>query len=468
MGVLRTDEDTFDGVANSNSYMTDQHYEFNVPERGSSSYFHVLPKNFAISQTYEKDIVHTLSYNDDHDGIMQVFKATFDNVNNVKFLTKGSFPDSEEITIIDDCNYTSTTDAQAAWESSNSDRIWVQTVDWEDYDGGYCVGMRVNSRAEGYYVSYHFAENQNWKDLAAFDFMWQTEDEDSRWQLIIKDNIGQIATVDFSSFDDDQWENKHFNKDIFYNKDVVDWENIVSFCFKNLSSCWTHWTYLDKVQIITNIDNTHISSEVSLVHLGTNPNYNSIGDILTLDDNRDYKTFTIQNDTKRITPCKMQYGASRNDWKLIQGDYYGLFIRKPDKGSISFYGSDTQKYTNGNLYHVEATDNITALNKSLAFMVCTFSESTLKKLVIRQDKHSPKSNVNLMLLNSETKQIEQFLGIYTFGESKVITIEYDYSKPERILLDRDSQLYVYYQDANDSQTAKIFVEPRFHYEKIGE
>jgi len=467
MGVLRTDEDTFDGVANANSYMTDQHYEFSVPERGSNSYFQILPKNFAISQSDESEIVHTLNHDDDHDGILQVFQATFDNVNYVKFLTKGSFPASEEITVLDDCDYSTNNAAQTSWVTNNTGKILVQSVDWEDYDGDYCVGFNVNSRAEGYYVTHTFASSQDWSTISAFDFMWNTADENSRWQLILKDNIGQIATVDFSSNDDGQWENKHFTKDIFHNKDVVDWGKIVSISFKNLNSCWTHWTYLDRVQIFKNIDNTHISSEVSLVHLGTNPSYDSIGDILTLDNDHDSKAFMIQNDTKRITPCKLLYGAKRNDWKLVLGDYYGLFIRKPDKGAISFYGSNTQKFES-DLYHVNNADDITPMNKSLAFMMCTFSESTIKKLIIKQNIHSPKSNINLMIMNPETEQIKKFLGIYTFDTSNTIEIDYDYSAPETITIDLENHFYIYYQDSQDSQTSKLYVNPRFHYDQIGE
>lgn len=467
MGVLRTNEDDFDTAANINNYIVDQHYEFTIPERGANSYFQILPKNYAISQIVEDTIVHTLSHDDDHEGIVQVFKANFDNINNVKFLTKGTFPDSEQTILIDGCEYETTPAAQAAWVTNNNSRIYVQSVDWDDYEGSYCLGFSTNSRAEGYYVTHTFDAVQDWTDLAAIDFMWQSEAENdySRWQLQVQDNIGQVATVDFSVSDDDNWMNKHFSRSIFYNTNVVDWSKIVSLTFKNLKSGWTHWCYLDELKIIKNIDNTHIDSKVHLIHFGTNPDFSTLGPEVTLDNNKDYKTFIIQNDTKRITPCRLQYGARRNDWKLVNGDYYGLYIEKPDKGSINFYGAETNVYNDGDLYDVHGT-TLTALNKSLSFMVCTFSESYLRKLVIRQDVHSPKSNINLMVMNSETKKVERFLGIYTFDAQDKIEIEYDYSSPESIKLDKDSHLYIYYQDSQTSEASMLYVCPRFHYNKI--
>ena len=64
----------------------------------------------------------------------------------------------------------------------------------------------------------------------------------------------------------------------------------------------------------------------------------------------------------------------QNDWKLVNGDYYGFYIKKPSSGNVQFYGTSTQTFLNGNLYSNSA-GSLTALDKSLAFMSCTFSDS---------------------------------------------------------------------------------------------
>ena len=62
MGVLRTNDDpTFETQANLNNYMTDQHFQFSIPSRGSNSYLQVLPKNYAKSQIKEDLIILMVS-----------------------------------------------------------------------------------------------------------------------------------------------------------------------------------------------------------------------------------------------------------------------------------------------------------------------------------------------------------------------------------------------------------------------
>jgi hypothetical protein len=183
-----------------------------------------------------------------------------------------------------------------------------------------------------------------------------------------------------------------------------------------------------------------------------------------LDDNSDTCDLIINVEINRIAEVDIQYGASRNDWKLIDGDYYGIFIKKPAQGCVQFFGTNAQSFSDGNLYS-STTGALTPLNKSLSFMIHTFMDSTLKKVNIKQDSYSPKSSLNLMIVNPNTFEVKKYLGAYTFETCESVLIEYDYSLPEIIEIDSENHLYGYYQDSFNSTASFLHVCARFHFSR---
>lgn len=476
MGVLRTNDDpTFENQANVNNLVSDQHYGFSIPSRGSNSYFQILPKNYAISQISESDIVSTLSHDSTEDGIVQVFKATdFDNVNGFKTLVKGSHPNTEQSEVIDTCEYATDAAVNDVWKiklvEDGNERIELWTDDDEPNTGNYCIRIRAQSNAEGNSIYKEFAAPQDWSNLTSINFDWESSKNGSsyRWRLNVYDDIGQTAYIDFNAIYRWEWESKEFGKNLFYNTDVIDWSQVVKIEFYCLDAGCSYDSYLNNLQIVRNIEYAKILLDVQLIHFGTNPDFATLGDIKTLDDNFDSEDLIVEIDNNKISECYLQYGAARNDWKLVANDYYGVYIKKPTNGTVTFYGTNTQTFTDGNLYSVGADKGLTVLNKSLAFMICTFSESILTKLIIKQDKHSEKANINLLLVDPVTFTVNKFLGVYTFTDYDTIEIQYDYSVPENVKINNTSHLYVYYQDAIDSQSSILNVYPRFHYTKTEE
>lgn len=476
MGVLRTNEDpTFEDQANVNNHVSDQHYGFSIPSRGSNSYFPVLPKNYGASQIFESDEIFSLSHDSVEDGIVQVFKASgLDNVNGFKTLVKGSHPDTEQEEIIDACEYATDAAVTDVWKIKLADdgdeRIELWSNDWESNSGDYCIQVRAHSRAEGNSTYKEFATPQDWDNLTSINFDWESSKNGSsyRWRLNVYDNIGQTAYIDFNAIDKWEWESKEFGKNLFYNTDVIDWSQVVKIEFYCLNVSCTYDSFLNNLQIVRNVEYAKIVLAVQLVHFGTTPDFATLGDIKTLDDNFDSEDLIVEVDNNKISECNIQYGAARNDWKLVDNDYYGIYIKKPTVGTIKFYGSATKTFADGDVYSVGATQDLTALDKSLAFMICTFSESMLRKLTIKQDEHSDKSNINLLLVDPSTKKVKRFLGVYTFTDNDIIEIDYDYSVPETIKVDFESHLYIYYQDAFDSDATVLHVRPRFHYTKTEE
>ena len=470
MGVLRTNEDTFEEQANVNSYVTDQHYSFSIPTKGSSSYFPVIPKNYAYSQIIEKDLVHTINSEDTDQGIIQVFQAKdINNISGFKFLAQASHNATEQRILLDAFEYTTNDEITAVWKSSNTenshdDGIVITTNWWNEYDGLYCLEASVWAHAEGNYFEMDITEG-DWETVSEINFNWMSskDDSDYRWELQVIDNQNQQAKIEFSADDKWEWDEFSFKRELFSNTEIIDWSNIVKLRFycKEVDSYFD--SYMDNLYIIKNTKNTKVRTKVSLIHFGTDPDFSTLGDKKTLDNNFDYEDVVLDITSKRINSCNLQYGATNNNWKLVKDDYYGIMIHKPEEGNINIYGSNTQTFTDGNLYDVADSGDLTALNKSLSFMICTFSESSLKNITIRQNTHSPRSTINLLLIDPVTFKVNQFLGVYSFDTNAEINIEYDYSKPEIIKTDSENHLYVYYQDDYKSESTKLIVNSRFHY-----
>lgn len=474
MGVLRTNEDpTFENEANSNNRVTDQHFHFNIPERGATSYVQILPRNHAVSQVVEDTEVITLSSDSTVDGIVQVFKATgFDNINGFKTIAKGLHPNTSQVhSAFAFEEYTTDDELKVDWKTTkywdgDDDKIEISLDTNEANEGEKCCKLKVHSNAEGLSLYREFNTPLDCSNIENVQFSWMSEKTDwnSRWQLKFYDGTGQISSTDFNNTSRDTWETKSFNKQIFSNNDIIDWAKIVRIEFENLSSRATHNCYLDSIEITTNTESEKIILDAQLVHFGTTPDFTTLGDIQTLDDNFDSTELIIDIEVNQISVGNIQYGAIRNDWKLVAGDYYGIYIKKPLNGSVIFYGSDTQKFQDGNLY-TTTSDALTPLDKSLGFMIDTFTDSTLKKLKIRQDVYSPNSTFNLMIINPNDFTIKQYLGMYTFEACETIEIEFDYSVPESIVIDSENHLYGYYQDSFSSNSSVLHVCPRYHYLK---
>ena len=473
MGVLRTNESGFEDQANENSYVTDQHYNFSIPSRGSSSYFPILPKNYALSQVLQDEIVHTISHDDEDIGVLQVFQATVDNINGIKFVGTASHSETENTEIIDACEYATDAEVRANWTvlvAEHDKKIELKSTDDEVNGGAYAIKIKCESKAEGNYLKKTFAEAQDWSDLDAICFYWNSDKYGGnyRWKIVITDNINQECYYSFNALARYTWEHKHFSKNLFFNHAVIDFSQIVSFRFECEETSCTYYSYLDDFQIIRNIEQRKVNAEVSLYHFGPTPDFSTLGDLQTLDDGFPSEDTLFEIDVKRISPCVMNYGSLKNDRKLTKGDYYGILIRRPDEGSIKLYGTPTQVFPSGNVYDVASDETMTALDKSLAFMMCTFSDSTVTKICIKQDVHNSDSNINLLLMDPIDFTIVQFLGVYTFERCDEIKIEYDYSNPELINLTQNKHLYVYYQDGVSSTANKLIVDARFHYSDVGE
>ena len=473
MGVLRTNEDSFEDQANLNNYVTDQHFEFTIASRGINSWYQILPKNYYTSQVIEDSVVATLNSDDTENGIIQVFQVNVsDNLNGMKVLAKASHPVTDEVILIDDFEYSSHEDARTAWPIIQDDldeELAIYSDNYHELNGNYCMKITAQSDAEGSSFYKAFDTPQDWEQMKSLYFNWRATKEGSgyRWRIRIYDNIDQIAYTEFSPTDKYNWEYIEFAKDIFNNTGVIDWSQIVKIDFYCVASdCW-HENYIDDLGMVKNTITSKVTSEVSLIHFGTNPDFSTIGDIKTLDNNFDVEDLIVSVNGAHIVDINLQYGASSNDWKLVDGDYYGIYIKKPEVGTITLYGSDTQTFDSGNLYSNNG-GTLTAMNKSLAFMLFTFSKSTLKKINFRQDVWSKHSNIDLMLINPANFKVKQILGTYTFSACELIEVSFDYSNPEIIIVDHDAHLYVYYQDDKNSNSTELNVCPRFHYEELGE
>jgi len=474
MGVLRTNDDpTFETQANLNNYMTDQSFQFSVPSRGSNAYFQVLPKNYAKSQIKEDIKIFSLDPDSTEEGIIQIFKAdTFDNINGFKTLAKGSHPTTETNTVLDDCGYADDTAVNAAWTvaiipDNDDEKIELTSNDDQPINSDYCIQIRTHSNAEGNSFYKEYSTPQDWSNLENINFSWMSENygSDYRWRLMVYDSLGQIAYIDFNASKKWDWEQHSFSKLLFSNQSVVDWADVVKIEFCCYKAKSTYYSYFGGISINENIEHSKIILNVQLLHFGTNPDFTTIGDVKTLDDNFDDAQLIVDVATNKISVCDLQYGAARNDWKLIHNDYYGIYIHKPTLGKVDFYGSDTQRFLDGDLYS-NTGGTLTALNKSLGFMMCTFSKSVLRKLTIKQDKYSPGSSINLLIISPNDFTVKQLIGIYTFDSCDTIQIEFDYSLPENIIVDKESHLYIYYQDSYSSQVSTINVYPRFHFNEV--
>ncbi|MEA3370809.1 MAG: hypothetical protein U9Q40_05660 [Campylobacterota bacterium] len=472
MGVLRTNEDpSFETEANSNNRVTDQHFHFSIPERGATSYIQILPKNEAVSQVLEDTEVFTLAHDSIEDGIVQVFKATeFDNVNGFKTLAKGQHPGTS---IVNSTfafeEYTTDEELRVDWNTTtwwDDDEIELYLDSDEALNGEYCCRIRAHSNCEGLALYREFASPLDWSGIENVQFNWMSEKTEwcSRWRLKFHDSTGQISSIDFNNTSRNTWELKSFNKQLFSNLGVTDWSQIVKIEFENVNSQSTHNCYLDSIEITTNTEADRILLDTQLIHFGTSPDFATLGSIKTLDDNHDSAELMIDIEVNRMSEANIQYGATRNDWKLIAGDYYGIYIKKPTIGSVKFYGSNTQTFVDGNLYS-NSSGALTALNKSLGFMINTFTSSTIKKLKVRQDVHSPNSTFNLMIINPDDFTVNQYLGTYTFEVCDIIEIEFDYSVPESITINNANHLYGYYQDSFESEASQLHICPRYHYLK---
>ena len=475
MGVLRTAEDTFEEQANVNSFVTDQHYAFSIPTKGSSSYFPLIPKNYAYSQVIEKDLIHTINSEDSDQGIVQVFQANqINNISGFNFLAQAAHNGTQQSIVLDEFEYTDNDSIREVWRSNdssnnNDDGIVISTNWWDEYDGLYCLQAAVWAHAEGNYFEIDITEHTDWTNLTNIEFQWMASKDgsDYRWKLQVVDDNDQVAEIEFNADNKWDWEEHIFKKELFRNSEILDWGHISKLRFYCKKVDCYYEVYMDNLKLTMNTKDTKINTKVSLIHFGTDPEFSTLGNTLTLDNNFDYEDVILEINSKRVTECNIKFAASSNSQNLIQGDYYGLKIHKPSEGNINIYGDNNQSFSGGNFYDIAENGDLTALNKSLSFMICTFTPSTLKKLRIRQDVYAAKSNINLLLIDPTTFKVVQFLGVYTFEAGEIIEIDYDYSKPELIETNNSAHLYVYYQDDYNSEATKLNVCSRFHYSETG-
>ncbi len=478
MAMMITNPTDFEDTANSNNFVTDQFYEFVVPSRGSNEFYKVYPKNLGLTQLQSEETVQDLADTSTDQGYLQIFQANnIDNISGFKFVGQGLYELSLITELIDGFEYIDDPTVRNVWVTSAEKAddpndlyfIELKKDDREELYGERCMKCEVGIDGTGIYFDRTYPAPLDWGNMWQVDFWVRMEapNAGNRWKIAFIDTDGVEASGTFSGIADRVWEAHSFPKTLLDNNDIVNWSAIEKIRFYCDFTDQRYKIHLDQLEMTRNIGEINdVDVQLSLHDFGSSPDFLNLGTALTLDNNLEITTTTISSTNKKISECALTYGVV-NPTQLIEGNYYGILIHTPIAGELRLYGTTTQSFLGGKSYNVLDDGSMVEQDKSLAFNLCTFSESVVKQIIITQDVHSPDSLVTVLVVDPATLKIIKLLGTFKFARSNEIVIDYDYSIPESNIINVDNHLHIFYQDSSTSNTSRIDIQARYHYNTIG-
>lgn len=434
---------------------------FTITTHGQRYNLNARPSCKGEIQSISTDIVKTLSNSSSDEGILQMFKASTNNIKNIEVLLQG------EATVaipIDEFEYSSNSNLRNIWHSSDTNYTQCFVNTNIPYSGNSCMEIYCDrNKSPGDYVRNSFSD-EDWSNISYISFQWQSSLGDSKnvWKIRIYDGTNYAEST-ITSILADTWEEQIIQLSSMNNIDSLDLTKIsrIEFQCVYLSLRWQN-VFVDAFHKYSAAGQTSIS----LYDFGTNnsPTNLSDGTLMTLDDGQISKTMSIIPNPK-VYNFNTLYGIENISNALTIGNYYGIFIAKPSSDAVKIYGSSTKSYNSSNLYDVSSSNNLTSTTKSIFFEINTIVDTLLTELNITFDGNPQFGELRFPIIDLNTSKTLNHLGEFKLNGIQELHLNLD-SQISLIQLKRNLVLFIKYFDDLTSEVTKVHVRTKQRYQPI--
>jgi len=347
-----------------------------IPNRGGTFNFPISAKIPTERHLFDTDEICTLDSAGSIDGFLQIFKASTNNIRTVQATMLGST--MADMTVDDFASYTNTASLLQTYQYSGDYRFEPYLDEsWGDQR----MAAYIDRRGDGLRI---------WRDLTAtpfnisqyngMSFRYQSgvAGDTNTFRIVIGDGSSE-AYMSFSARNTWQWETREFIFAAFSNIAMIDTTNITYMAIEaTIIKSSTTVMFDDWVLTGGIISNT---TGIKLYDFGTEANPTVLGTQIP----QDYDNYRLEvelSPVKTVVSLPVTLGSHELEDTVTVGNYYGMYIEKPDTGTLTLFGSDTQQYISGKSYTISG--NVMAeQTASLGFMVMTAVEARLSSLSIK-------------------------------------------------------------------------------------
>jgi hypothetical protein len=409
----------------------------------------------------DDDIVQTLEFGESPDGVLQIFRASTDNLHDVRLSIKGE----GGATTFDNMEYATDGAAQAEWVASDATNTQVYSEDTIVYQGSYSLKIHCDKKdSPGDTVTKTFSA-EDWTGYESIRF-WRYNTVGNGhcvWNVEISDDGTDWLSSQFTSLLANTWEELVIPIDNMTGSGV-DLSSITRVRFKMVECTAVHYFYIDQFELLADVGTAFLR----LYDFGTTSEPTSLtdGTQLTFDGGDTQLQITLPLN-KSIVNIHAHRGAHvRDDNNLTVGNYYGIWIDGLTSGKLHLYGSDSQLYNSGKMYTLDGND-VTETSKSLRFLNFSVVESVLLSCKFNFDA-SPGDSVIYMPCRDITNNnlMDTFVGtIYCWDETEISA---DYSKADiPLYYNADCPFRpIYSDDENTSQATEIKTTVQWAYKPV--
>lgn len=419
---------------------------FPITIHGKEYSFYARPSCRGEAQQDSSAIAYTLLAASGPTSIMQVFRASVDNVKDIQLLLRGEGVD----TLVDDFEYATNTALRNVWVASDTTNTQIYRDTTIPYESATCARISCHGRhSPGDYVRKSFT-SQDWNAVDSISFRWRSDlgYSQNNWKVRIYDGTN-YAESNITSLLPNVWEDKTIQLSSMVNISSLNLSTISRIEFQCVSLKNQNYNvYIDALQTFTETG----SCDVKLYDFGTNATPNSLNDgtLLTLDEGETVQAIELSPNIKIYDP-HIHRGSIDINNALVIGNYYGIYISAPTSGKLHIYGSSTKKYNSGTLY-TETTNTLSSTTKSIYFAILCIVPTLLTHLNISFDNDPKQGELRFPVVNVETNDITYHLGEFKLNGSTEFNLSLDPQKT-LIWLNRKDVLFVkFYDDITSTST----------------
>ena len=431
--------------------------KFSIPNRGAAFNFEVCARIPAERHLYDNDKIYTIDAAGSVDGFIQVFQASTNNIHNIRASLSGQV---EPDVVIDDFeSYSTDAELQAVYVSSDPVNTIVTLDTSAPFAGLQCMAVSMSrNKGIGDMLTMTFPSAQNWSAKEAIQFMFKSPltGASNQWRINISDGTN-VAYIDFNALVANTWEERNLAFSAFTNISLVDLTSITSASMEIMSLASTAMCYFDNWSLVGGASNSMV--EVRLYDFGTTQAPTVLGSLLPQDN--DAWSVPLELPTsKQVILAGVNFGSHELEAFLVPGNFYGIYITKPDVGTVSFYGSAEQQYMPGKCYS-DSAGTLTEVPGTLGFMMMSATEARLSALELVTDADPGHSQAFLFVTDVTTGETIFFSEMTLDLEGQKLVMKD--ILPEYLWTSQTIRLSVYYMDAVDSQATYILVRPKYYY-----
>ena len=271
----------------------------------------------------------------------------------------------------------------------------------------------------------------------------------NKLRLVISDGNNE-AYKQFSNDDVWEWQTKELQISAFTDIGLVDTTSITYIgILAQLARTSTTIMFKDLILTGGSAENT---TNISIYDFGPVSNPPTMGTKLVNSEHQ-----IDINPTKTLENYKIDVSG------LVLGEYYGIYIEKPDTGTVTLYGTAAKTYSSGRTYTVIGS-NITESTGSLAFMVKSETPARLGELRVIPDADPVGSKIVIFSTDDANNNCKFYVEKVVPREGVLIPIKDTY--PEEVILGGGRGLMIQYSDNIESQVNTLTIQAKYYYNSI--